>query len=382
MLIFSCNMDLSAITYSVFLPLLDTIHKFLSSTGLLSYGWAIVFLTAGVKLILTPLTFKQIKSARKMQAVQPRLKTLQEDFKKREARLKDDAQKLNQARMDFQQKMMGFYKENDINPLGGCLPLLVQMPILLGLFWTFSGSPFQEKPIFVDVKIVSAVEANKKHLQPYGKGEIFVDTAGKRARIALNAKKLTLVEGESFTLNSAKTEGDAAFDPALVTWKFFDGKQSNEFISLDSSLADGSAEIKALKAGGKVKIQASLPKTIEHDKFFFIDDLGDTGIMNKESKKVNYDIIILVLLFGISIWLSTKLNAPKLAPLKPGEVEDAQAAMQRSMSTMMPIMMTGMMLFVPLPAGAFLYMIVSSFIQAAQTFFAQKRYDKKFVDLF
>ena len=374
-------MDLSAITYSVFIPLLDTIHKFLSSVGLFSYGWAIVFLTAGVKLILTPLTFKQIKSARKMQAVQPKLKTLQDDFKKREVRLKSDPERLNQARTDFQQKMMGFYKENDINPLGGCLPLLVQMPILLGLFWTFSGSPFKQKPIMVDVKVVSEAEAHKKNIKPYGKGEIFVDANGQRARIILNAKKITLIEGENFSVQASKTEGEAEFRSQAVIWEFFGASQANEFVGLETSPGTGMAQITALKAGGGAKIQALLPKTIDHDHFFFISDLGNTGVMDEKSKKVNYDIVILVLLFGISIWLSTKLNTPKPVVLKPGEVEDAQAAMQKSMSTMMPIMMTGMMLFVPLPAGAFLYMIVSSFIQAAQTFFAQKRYDKKFADL-
>lgn len=374
-------MDLSAITYSVFIPLLGSIHKILGGMGLLSYGWAIVFLTAGVKLILTPLTFKQIKSARKMQAVQPKLKTLQADFKKREERLKNDPQKLNQARMDFQQKMMGFYKENDINPLGGCLPLLIQMPILLGLFWTFSGSPFQEKPIMVDVKVVAEAEAHKKNIKPYGKGEIFVDANGDKARITLNAKKITMVEGEEFTIIASKTEGEASFDPAAIKWEYFGGDQASEAIALDASKLNGTATIKALKAGEKAKLQALLPKTTKHDSFFFISDLGDMGVMDKKTKRVNYDIVILVLLFGISIWLSTKLNAPKPVELKPGEVEDAQAAMQKSMTTMMPIMMTGMMFFVPLPAGAFLYMIVSSFIQAAQTFFAQKRYDVKFAHL-
>jgi YidC/Oxa1 family membrane protein insertase len=373
-------MDLSAITYSVFIPLLDSIHKIASGFGLISYGWAIVFLTAAVKIILTPLTFKQIKSARKMQAVQPKLKSLQEDFKKREERLKHDPQRLNEARMDFQQKMMGFYKENDINPLGGCLPLLIQMPILLGLFWTFSGSPFKEKPIFVDVKVVSEAEASKKNIKASGKGEIFVDANGKRARIALNARKMTMIEGEEYILKASKTQGEAEFDPQSVQWQFFGGEQSSEALSI-TKLPDGSAKITALAAGTKAKVEANLPKTIVHDSFFFISDLGDTGVMDKKKKRVNYDIVILVLLFGISIWLSTKLNAPKVQPLKPGEVEDAQAAMQRSMSTMMPIMMTGMMLFVPLPAGAFLYMIVSSFIQAAQTFFAQQRYDKKFANL-
>lgn len=190
-----------------------------------------------------------------------------------------------------------------------------------------------------------------------------------------------MIEGEEFTLMASKTEGEANFDPAAIRWEYFGGDQTSEAITLDVSKADGTATIKALKAGEKAKLQALLPKTTEHDTFFFISDLGDTGVMDKETKRVNYDIVILVILFGISIWLSTKLNAPKPVELKPGEVEDAQAAMQKSMTTMMPIMMTGMMLFVPLPAGAFLYMIVSSFIQAAQTFFAQKRYDVKFAHL-
>ena len=368
-------MDLSAITYSVFIPLLHNIHEFLKGFNLFSFGWSIVFLTAAVKLILTPLTFKQIKSARKMQAVQPKLKALQDDFKKREERLKDDPTRLNQARLDFQQKMMGFYKENDINPLGGCLPLLIQMPILLGLFWTFSGSPFKEKPIFVDVKVVAEAQAHKKQVKHSNKGEIFVDADGNRARIALNAKKLTLVEGETYDLKASKTEGEAQFDPQKLSWGFF-GKETDG-VAIES-FPDGTAKISALKAGSSTKVQALLPKTTEHDQFFFISDLGTTGVMNKTDKKVNYDIVILVLLFGISIWMSSSLNAPKTAPTKPGEAEDPQVAMQKSMSTMMPLMMTGFMLFVPLPAGAFLYMIVSSFIQAGQTFFAQKRYDKKF----
>jgi len=375
-------MDLSAITYSVFIPLLDSLHKILTSTGLYGYGWAIVFLTAAVKLVLTPLTFKQIKSTRKMQVVQPKLKALQDDFKKREERLKDDPERLNKARMDFQQKMMSFYKENDINPLGGCLPLLVQMPILLGLFWTFSGSPFKEKPIFIDVKVVSQAEIAKKQIKPFnGKGEIFVDANGQRARIVLNSKKLTLVEGDSFEITASKAEGDAEFSAQEIDWGFFNEMQADQGVNIERNPETGNLMIHAQKAGAKVRLQALLPKTITNDSFLFISDLGDTGVFNKKTNSLNIDIVILVLLFGISIWLSTKLNAPKTVPLKPGEIEDPQAAMQRSMSTMMPIMMTGMMMFVPLPAGAFLYMIVSSFIQAGQTFFAMQRYDKKFAAL-
>ena len=272
--------------------------------------------------------------------------------------------------------MMGFYKENEVNPLGGCLPLIVQMPILLGLFWTFSGPPFKAKPIFVDVKVVSEAEAHKKQVKPASKGEIFVDAAGRRARIMLNAKKITMLEGESYQLSSSRSMGDAELDPQDIKWSFFNNETTNEFVSI-TSLPDGSATVTATKAGGSAKVQANLPQTLKDDSFFFIKDFGDTGVFNKQTGKLNIDILILVALFGISIWLSSKLNAPKLPETKAGEAEDPQVAMQRSMSTMMPIMMTGMMLIIPLPAGALLYMIVSGFIQAGQTYFAMQRYDKK-----
>ena len=157
-------MDLSAITYSVFIPMLNFIHELGKSIGLSSFGWSIVILTAVVKLVMTPLTFKQIKSTKKMQTVQPKLKKLQDELKAKEAQHANNPEKLKQLRMDFQHKMMSFYKENEVNPLGGCLPLIVQMPILLGLFWTFSGAPFQSKPIFVDVKVVQQSEAHKKEV--------------------------------------------------------------------------------------------------------------------------------------------------------------------------------------------------------------------------
>lgn len=370
-------MDISSITYSVFIPLLNSIHEFAKSIGLESYGWSIVFLTAAVKLILTPLTYKQIKSTKKLQKVQPHLRKLQEDFKKHEERHKSDPGKLQQARMEFQQKMMGFYKENNINPLGGCLPILIQMPILIGLFWTFSGAPFKAKPIFVDVKVVSAAEAHKKEVKPYSKGEIFVDEQGRRSRIMTNAKSITMIEGENFTLTTARSVGDAELDPSKIQWRFFNGSTENEFVKLEANPTDGSALITAIKAGGKVKLEADLPQTLVNDSFFFISDFGDTGVFDKQTNKINVDILILVALFGLSIWLSSKLNAPKLPEPKPGEVEDPQVAIQRSMATTMPIMMTGMMLLIPLPAGALLYMIVSGFIQAGQTYFAMQRYDKK-----
>jgi len=89
------------------------------------YGIAIILLTVSLNLILTPLTLKGTKSMIQMQRLQPEMKRLQ-------AKHKDDRQKLNE-------EMMAFYRENQINPLGGCLPLLVQMPVWIILFQVLRG---------------------------------------------------------------------------------------------------------------------------------------------------------------------------------------------------------------------------------------------------
>jgi YidC/Oxa1 family membrane protein insertase len=85
-----------------------------------SYGAAISLLTLTVMVILTPLTLKSTRSIMQMQALQPEIKKLQ-------VLHKDDRQKLNE-------EMMRFYKENNISPLGGCIPMLVQMPIYFILY--------------------------------------------------------------------------------------------------------------------------------------------------------------------------------------------------------------------------------------------------------
>jgi len=85
-----------------------------------SYGVAIILLTVAVRIFILPLTIKQTKSMYEMQKLQPKLKELQEKYK-------DNKEKL-------QQEMMKFYSENKVNPFGGCLPLILQLPIFFALF--------------------------------------------------------------------------------------------------------------------------------------------------------------------------------------------------------------------------------------------------------
>ncbi len=88
--------------------------------GIPSYGLAIIFFTIGVKLLLFPLTRMQMRSMSAMQELQPKIKALQEKYK-------DKPEKQ-------QQEMMKLYQEKGANPFAGCLPLLIQMPIIFALF--------------------------------------------------------------------------------------------------------------------------------------------------------------------------------------------------------------------------------------------------------
>ncbi|MBC8060987.1 MAG: membrane protein insertase YidC [Clostridiaceae bacterium] len=93
-----------------------------------SYGIAIIVFTIIIRIILLPLGIKSMKSQLKMTEVQPEVKKLQEKYKK-------DPAKLNEATMKL-------YKEKGVNPLGGCLPLLVQMPVLMALYTVFRKDVF------------------------------------------------------------------------------------------------------------------------------------------------------------------------------------------------------------------------------------------------
>ncbi len=101
--------------------LLDKIHSFVGN-----WGWAIILLTVLVKLIFYPLSAASYKSMAKMKKLQPRLQTLKE-------RYGDDKQK-------FQQEMMKLYKTEKVNPAGGCLPILVQIPVFIALYWVLLES--------------------------------------------------------------------------------------------------------------------------------------------------------------------------------------------------------------------------------------------------
>ena len=91
-----------------------------------NYGIAIIIVTVLMRIIIFPLTLKQEKSMKKMRELQPELEKIKEKYK-------DNPQ-------EYQQKTAELYRESGVNPFGGCLPLLIQMPVFVALYWAFIGN--------------------------------------------------------------------------------------------------------------------------------------------------------------------------------------------------------------------------------------------------
>jgi YidC/Oxa1 family membrane protein insertase len=109
---------------NIFQPLIsvfEAVLKFFHNSMGVSWGWSIVLLTVVIRAVLIPLTLKQFHSMQRLQQLQPEMKAIQNKYK-------DDKQRQ-------QQELMKFYKENQVNPLGSCLPLAAQLPVFISLFY-------------------------------------------------------------------------------------------------------------------------------------------------------------------------------------------------------------------------------------------------------
>ena len=119
--------------------LLTWILTHLHATVGLSWAWSIVALVVIVRMLLVPLTVRQIHSMQNLQAHAPEMKKIQQQYK-------HDRQKMNT-------EMMAFYKENQINPAASCLPILAQFPVFIGLFFVLKGFEKEILPQFPDADL-------------------------------------------------------------------------------------------------------------------------------------------------------------------------------------------------------------------------------------
>ena len=126
------------------------LYDFTGSIGEPSYGLAIILMTVVIKIILFPLTKKQIESTKAMMDIQPRMKEIQRKYK-------DDKMRMNE-------ELAKLYKEANVNPLAGCLPLLIQMPILFSIYYGVRDFTYEGPASFLWME--SIAEPDKLFILP------------------------------------------------------------------------------------------------------------------------------------------------------------------------------------------------------------------------
>lgn len=117
---------------------ITVLYNMTATVGLPNYGLAIIIMTIIVKILLYHLTKNKSESTKAMMAMQPKMKAIQEKYK-------NDKQRLNM-------ELANPYKQENVNPLAGCLPLLVQMPIMIGIFYGIRVFIMLDRLIFMDSK--------------------------------------------------------------------------------------------------------------------------------------------------------------------------------------------------------------------------------------
>jgi YidC/Oxa1 family membrane protein insertase len=330
------------ISDNLLLPILDFFYGLVPS-----YGLAIIALTVVIRLALFPLSAGSIRSARRMRIAQPVMQQRQAEIKSRYA---SNPQK--------QQEELGKLMKEFGSPLAGCLPLLVQMPILFALFATLRGSPFADVPYTFNVKVLPAEQIATVESKPFNtpSHSIFVTATehvpvigslegGTRIGVGESSKvQLHTKEGDSFASVLARVENGAAFAPS---WSVTKGE------GVVSVSDDGT--ITAL-APGDATVEGKIPGLAARSGFLFIKALGQVGFMTDGA--LNWDIAILVAGFGATLFISQILSGMGM-PANP---------QQSTANKITPVMITAMFLFFPLPAGVLLYMVVANVFQGVQTF--------------
>ena len=330
------------ISDNLLLPILDFFYGLVPS-----YGLAIVALTLVIRLALFPLSAGSIRCARRMRIAQPVMQQRQAEIKSKYA---SNPQK--------QQEELGKLMQEFGSPLSGCLPLLVQMPILFALFATLRGSPFADVPYTFNLKVLPADQIAAVEPKPFNtpSHSIFVTatnhvpvigTLEQGTRLGVGDRQTVQLHtrsGDSFASLLASVENGETFQPSWSVTKG-EGVVTVEPDGTISALSPGDATV-----------EGRVPGLAARSGFLFIKALGQVGFMTDGA--VNWDIAILVAAFGATLFISQILSGTGMPP----------NPQQATANKITPVMITAMFLFFPLPAGVLLYMVVANIFQGLQTF--------------
>lgn len=300
-----------------------------NATNAGALGLAIILFTLIVKIILFPLMVNQQKSSFKMQQLQPEMNRIRDKYKG-----KND--QISQQKMTIE--LQDFQKKNGINMMGGCLPLLLQLPILYALFYIFQNAYMYVDVIgqnYVDIAnaIIAIPEAIRMEVfAPYA--QEFVDAYAKLETIKTNGFDMARVNDVVMLINYLKFDDWQAIVAAL-------GNNANGLLPL-------------LEVKNGIETFLTIP------------------LVSKPG--ISWPGIIVPILAGLTTFLQSKISTA-MTP-QSDDPNNPAAAMTKSMLYVMPIMMG--FFTISMPAGLGLYWTISNIFGVLQQVILQKYFRKKF----
>ena len=314
-----------------------------------SYGLAIICFTLIIRSLLWPINVSQQRSMKNMQTLTPKIKMIQEKYK-------------NNPQL-MQQKMMEFYKEHNFNPTAGCLPMLIQIPVFIMLYSALMSPQFitlagNTHFLFIN-RLDSTIKSNAG-ISNDGKFSVSKNVqfqSGKTAKVYLDTEVFDNVKIK-------KPQRAVEIQGAIEKNQPVDFKISLDELDLNFSQLD-----RIQKA--EVQIMNIMTKETENVQFTRDNSILRASVPTQAAiEKIHYDVILLVALFAVTIWLSQKVM---MATAKNKNLDPQQAAVQKTMGTIMPIMIIATFIFIPIPAGALLYLVTSNIFQIVQTVIINKQ---------
>jgi YidC/Oxa1 family membrane protein insertase len=339
------DFGISFLSNNLMLPILDFFYGIVPS-----YGLAIVALTLVIRFALYPLNAGSLRNMRRMKVAQPLMKERVEQIQK--------LYKDNPAKQ--QEEMSKVYKEFG-NPLAGCFPLLLQMPVLFALFATLRGSPFSDINYSVNVQILPREQIENVQPQAFSTApqNIYVTgtyhapivgilPGGDKLGVGEKTKiEFQTPEGKPLKAIAAENNSEIDFEPR---WKVIKGEERVQ--------VDEQGNITALEPG-EATIQGTIPGLATNKGFLFIEALGRVGAIDPDGT-IHWDILVMILGFGISLYVNQTLSGQAQGPNDNPQ--------QATVNKLTPVIFSGMFLFFPLPAGVLMYMLIANIFQTVQAF--------------
>jgi len=313
-----------------------------------NYGLALIVFTIVIKLALLPLNIKQYRSTAKLQEVQPKLQEIQK-------RYKNDKQKL-------QEETMKIYTEHGVNPAGGCLPMLVQMPIIFALFYVV------RRPMYYVLGI------SKEKL-----GELFISLQSKESIVDLFKLKSAL--------ESVKIDKQPVFDVASMVKMVGDKIESIDLSGItdkfgllfDAIIGRGDPYVEVNMLNYMNSNPSTIPDGMETINLTFLKifNLGEVASWNPsvimQNPGLYLPIFFLVVAAGAVTFISSKIMMSSNSNAASGNAQ--AAAMQKNMMLLGPLMT--LWIGFSVPAGLALYWLVSNAAQLLQQMYINKYILKK-----